>query len=385
MEFALNETQEMFRSTAQKFFKEKCTISNLKEMEEAEGGHSPELYKHIAELGFLGLIIPEEYGGVGGSLLDLALVVEEAGWAALSGPFFSTISYGILPLLKYGTEEQKSELLPKIASGEVIVTAAFSEAQAHYDLKHIETAAVDNQKGGYTLSGTKLFVPHANSANYLLTLVRTGKEKGEDGLSLFLLDCSQPGVQISSMPSIGSDALYEVEFNRVSVDGSSMLAAEGEGWEAAQNIIQHATALQTIEMSGLLQRAVDVTSEYVKERKQFGRAIGTFQAVQHRLSDMLTVVEGGRLTAYHAIWNLNEGLDAAKEVATAKAYLSKEGQNVLVGAHQLHGGMGIDLDYPLQYCFRRFKSKQVDLGSTAIHLETIAKDLPKSVKEKTLV
>ncbi len=385
MEFALNETQIMFKNTAQKFFKEKCTISNLKEMEEAEGGHSPELYKHIAELGFLGLIIPEEYGGVGGDLLDLALVVEEAGWSALSGPFFSTISYGILPLLQYGTEEQKSELLPKIASGEVIVTAAFSEAQAHYDLKYVATVAADDQKDGYTLSGTKLFVPHANNANYLLTLARTGKEKGEDGLSLFLLDCSQPGVQASFMPSIGSDELYEVEFNGVSVDRSSMLAAEGEGWEAAQNIIQYATALQTIEMSGLLQRAVDVTSEYVKERKQFGRAIGTFQAVQHRLSDMLTIVEGGRLTAYHAIWKLNEGLDAEKEVATAKAYISKEGQNVLVGAHQLHGGMGIDLDYPLQYCFRRFKSKQVELGSSAIHLQTIAKDLPEGTKEKTLV
>ena len=385
MEFALNETQKLFKNTAQKVFKEKCTITNLKEMEETEGGHSPELYKYIAELGFLGLIIPEEYGGVGGDLLDLALVVEEAGWAALSGPFISTLSYGVLPLLKYGTEEQKNELLPKIASGEVIITAAFSEAQAHYDMEYVCTSAVDNQKEGYSLSGTKLFVPHANSADYILTLARTGKEKGKDGLSLFIIESNLPGVQISSMPSIGSDALFEVEFSGVNVDESAILGAVGEGYKATKNIIQHATALQAIEMSGILQRAVDVTNEYVKERMQFGRAIGTFQAVQHRLSDMLTVVEGGKLTAYHAIWKLNEGLEAETEVATAKAFLSKEGQNVLVGAHQLHGGMGIDFDYPLQFCFRRFKSKQVDLGSAAIHLETIAKELPISVKEKTLV
>ena len=385
MEFALNETQKMFKNTAQKVFKETCTITNLREMEEAGGGHSPELYKQIADLGFLGLIIPEEYGGVGGDLLDLALVVEEAGWAALSGPFFSAISYGIIPLLQYGSEKQKSELLPKIASGEVIVTSAFSEADVHYDLQHTATEAVKDRKEGYSLSGTKLFVAHADIANYFLVLARTDKEKAKDGLSLFLVDSRAPGVQISSMPSIGSDALFEVKFDEVRVDKSAMLASNGQGLDAAQNIVQYATALQTIEMSGLLQRAVDVTSDYVKERKQFGRAIGTFQSVQHRLSDMLTVVEGGRLIAYHAIWKLNEGMSAEKEVATAKAYLCKEGQNVLVGAHQLHGGMGIDLDYPLQYCFRRFKSKQVDLGSASIHMETIAKHLPDRLREKTLV
>ena len=386
MEFALNDTQKMFKNTAQKVFKETCTISNLRKMEEAGGGHSPELYKQMAELGFLGLIIPEEYGGVGGNLLDLALVVEEAGWAALSGPFYSTISYGIIPLLQYGSEEQKSELLPKIASGEVIVTSAFSEADVHYDLQYVSTEAVNNQKDEYIISGTKLFVAHADIANYFLVLARTGKDKAaKDGLSLFLVDSNQPGVQISPMPSIGSDALFEVNFSGVSVDESAMLASIGQGLDAAQTINLNATALQAIEMSGILQRAVDVTADYVKERRQFGRAIGTFQAVQHRLSDMLTIVEGGRLVAYQAIWKLNEGINAEKEVATAKAYLCKEGQNVLVGAHQLHGGMGIDLDYPLQYCFRRFKSKQVDLGSASIHIETIAKSLSGTVKEKTLV
>ncbi len=385
MDFALNEVQDMFRSTAQKFFKEKCTVSKLREMEETGGGHSPDLYKHIADMGFLGLVIPEEYGGVGGSLLDLALVVEEAGWSALSGSFLSSVSYGVLPLVAHGTDEQKHELLPKIASGEVIVTAAFAEAQAHYDMKYITAKASPDGKNGYTLSGKKLFVPHADNADYILTLAKSDPENGDGKFSLFLVKRSQSGVRTAPMPSIGSDALYEVNFEEASVEASLMLNTGNNGVEAVQKIQQQATALQAIEMAGLLKRAVDVTNEYVQERKQFGRAIGSFQAVQHRLSDMLTVVEGGRLAAYHAIWKLSEGLDAEKEVATAKAYLGKEGQNVLVGAHQLHGGMGIDLDYPLQYCFRRFKSKQVELGSPAVHLETIARGLQENQKEKTLV
>lgn len=384
MEFSLSEVQEMFKSTARKFFKEKCTVSSLRA---SETSFSPDLYKEITDLGFLGLLIPEEYGGAGGSLMDLALVIEEAGRAALPSPFVSTIMYGLIPILQYGTEKQKQELLPRIAQGELIFTGALSEQQAHYDLKHIRTSAAKTG-GEYSLSGTKLFVPYAQSAHYMLTLARTTEthDRNDEGLSLFLIDSKQAGVSSSALSSIGSDQLFEVNFQNVQLSEISILGEGNNGWPLTQQIIQTATALQCIEMVGVLERALEVTNEYVKERVQFGRPIGTYQAVQHRLSDMFTIVEGGRLAAYHAISRLEAGLSAEKEISTAKTWLSKEGQHVLTGAHQLHGGMGIDMDYPLQFCFRRFKSMQVTLGSAPVHLEKIGKllapePLPKIKRE----
>src|SRR5699024_7122547 len=164
MEFSLNETQEMFKSTARKFFIEKCTLSNLRAFENESDKYSETLYKEIADLGFVGLIIPEEYGGVGGSLMDLALVLEEAGYATLPSPFFANLVYGTLPILKYGSEEQKQKLLPKIASGEIIISGAFSEPQVNYDYRHVNTVA-NKVDGSYKLSGSKLFVPFAKTAD----------------------------------------------------------------------------------------------------------------------------------------------------------------------------------------------------------------------------
>ncbi|WP_042348700.1 acyl-CoA dehydrogenase family protein [Bacillus massiliigorillae] len=376
MDFALNEIQEVFKSTANKFFKEKCTITALRAAEASEYHYSPTFYKEIAEMGFLGLVIPEEYGGADGSLIDLALVVEEAGAAIFSSPFASTLAYGVLPILKFGTENQKRELLPKIAEGKLIVTGAMSESQAHYDLSYITATAVE-EGGTYSLTGKKMFVPYAPNADYFLTLARTTESHNASnkGLSLFLVKGNQAGIQINPLQTIGSDGLYEVEFEGVTVTDADILGSINEGWNLVQQTIELATALQCIELTGLLHRATQVTNDYVKERHQFKRPIGSFQSVQHRLADMYTIVEGGRLAAYHAISRLDEGVSAETEVAIAKAFICKEGQKVLVGAHQLHGGMGIDMDYPLQFCFRRFKTMQLNLGPAHVHIKKVAKSL----------
>ena len=376
MDFALNEVQEVLKSTAQKFFKEKCTVTALRAAEASENQFSLSFYQEIADMGFLGLCIPEEFGGAGGNLVDLALIVEEAGAALFSSPFSSTLSYGVLPLLQYGTLTQKSELLPKIAEGKLQITGALSEPQAHYDLSYITTVAKE-EAGTYTLSGKKMFVPFATTADYFLTLARTNHSAvpSGEGLSLFLVKGDQEGIRISPLPSIGSDGLYEVEFDGVTVTSADLLSDVNHGWEPVQKILEAATALQCIELTGLLNRAVTITNDYVKERHQFKRPIGSFQSVQHRLADMFTIVEGGRLAAYYAISKLNEGCSAETESAIAKAFICKEGQKVLVGAHQLHGGMGIDMDYPLQFCFRRFKSMQLNFGPANVHLKKVAKTL----------
>lgn len=382
MDFALDEMQEEFKGTSRKFFEEKCSVANLREMEASEKNFSSELYKELAEMGFLGLIIPEKYGGFGGRLTDLAIIVEEAGRATLPSPFLSTITNGALPVLQYGTEEQKKELLPPIADGTLMMSGALSESQAHYDLKRVASYAEKNQAGGYSLTGTKLFVPYASTAQYLLTLARTSEiaNSEEEGLTLFLVKGDKNGVTTTPMDAIGSDGLCEVNFENVTLSDSDVLGQVDQGLDVAESITQMATALQCVELAGVLRKALDVTSDYVKDRMQFGRPIGSFQSVQHRLADMFTVVEGGGLVAYQAIWRLSEGLSVENEIAIAKSWLGKEGQQVLTGAHQLHGGMGLDMDYPLQFCFRRFKGMQLNLGTAPYHLKQIGKSLSPNEK-----
>lgn len=383
MDFELTEIQTMFKDTAKNFFEKKVTVEALRKFEASDSKYSEELYKELADLGFLGLIIPEKYGGFDGSMMDLAIVVEEVGYSALPTPFLSTIAYGIIPLLKFGTEEQKSEFLPKIASGDITISGAMSEPTVHYDLKHV--AATGTKSGeNYAISGTKAFVPFAEAADYLLTVVRTveGTDATEDGLSLILVKNDQESIKTREIPVIGTNRLDEVEFKNATGEAANVIGEVDNAWEVLQEIQQIATAIQSVEMSGLLRRALEVTNSYVKERHQFDRAIGTYQSVQHRLADMLTVVEGGQLMSLQTMWRLSENLPIEDEVSRTKAYLSKEGQQVLQGAHQLHGGMGIDMDYPLQFCYRRFKSMQLNLGGEAVHLNKIADKLHKDTLVK---
>lgn len=379
MDFSLNDMQEEFKKTARKFFSEKCSLLELHSFEENEEKYSEQLYQELAELGFLGLVIPEEYGGIDGSLIDLAIVVEEAGYATLPAPFFSTIAYGVLPILKYGTEEQKQNFLPKIASGEIKFSGAFSEPKVNYHYEHV--SAVAKQEGNnYSLSGTKVYVPYAQAADYIVTLARTDEAQAgtSEGLTLFIVENNQENMEVNELNSISPEALYEVKFNDKVLPASNVLGAAGDGYKLTEDLLERATAFQTVEMAGVLRRALDITTNYVKDRQQFNVAIGTFQAVQHRLADMLTVVEGGYLAAYQAITRLDNGNRAAKEVSVAKTWLSQEGQSVLVSAHQLHGGIGVEMDYPLQFCFRQFKKMQLLLGNAPYHVQKLAKDMAQS-------
>lgn len=373
MDFKLNDMQEQFQQTARKFFSEKCTLEFLKSCEESTLHYSEKLYENIAELGFAGLVIPEKYGGFGGEMFDLGLIVEEAGYAMAQSPLVSTVAYGITPLLQAGTETQKNEWLSQIADGSVTVTGAVSEKAAHYNIAYIETTA--RQEGElFVVNGQKLFVPFANSANYLLTVVRTAGQAGErDGLTVLLVDSRAAGIDVKRIPSISANGLCEVNFNNVQVPSSQLIGRMHEGASIIEQATDMAVALQNIETAAILRRAVDLTAAYVKDRYQFNVPIASFQSVQHRMSDMFTIAEGGRLAAYSAYSKLTQGQEYEQSLAIAKAWLSSEGTKVVTGAHQLHGGMGLDYDYPLQFAFRRYKASQLILGTAETHLKSITK------------
>ncbi|MFF5994599.1 acyl-CoA dehydrogenase family protein [Lysinibacillus sp. KU-BSD001] len=386
MDFHLNDIQKEFKQTARKFFKEKCGLEELRAFEGNPHHYSEKLYQELVELGFVGLVVPEQYGGFGGEFLDLALVIEEAGWSLFQGPFLSTIVSGVRPLVTYGTDTQKSNLLPAFADGTSKASYAIAEPQAHYKLEHLSLGA-SSTGNHYVLNGTKLFVPFAKSVDKLFVIARTDQKAigTKEGLTVFLVDTATQGIEVKDIPTISADGLCEVRFHEVKVSAAQIVGNVGDGFDVASDMLTFATALKCIEMTGVLSRTVDITADYVKERHQFNVPIGSFQSVQHRLADMFTIVEGGRLAAFHAFSRLVEGKDAKKEVAIAKAWLSQEGQKVVTGAHQLHGGMGIDYDYPLQFCFRRFKGQQLEFGTPEMHLQNLGQWLATKPQEPSKV
>jgi len=375
MDLALSEEQEMLKTMARDFLTDKFPKTVVKEMEESEPGYSPELWKEMAGLGWMGLAFPEKYGGSDMSFLDLAVLLEEMGRACLPGPYFSTVVLGGSTILDAGSEEQKGEYLPKIASGELVFTLALTEPSARYDADSIETKATTD-KDGYIINGTKLFVPDANVADYMLVVARTeAKAKAEEGITIFIVDAKSPGISHTVLKTIANDKLCEVVFDKVKVPKENILGELNQGWSEVQKIIQRGAVAKCCEMVGCIQQALDMTVDYAKERRQYDRPIGSFQVIQHYCADMATDVDGTRLSTYQAAWMLSEGLLCTKEVAIAKAWAGEACQRVMALAHQIHGAIGVTIDHDLQYYTRRAKAAEVSFGDASFYREIIAQEM----------
>jgi alkylation response protein AidB-like acyl-CoA dehydrogenase len=369
MDLALSEEQEMLRTMARDFLTDKLPKTAVKEMEESEAGYSPELWREMAGLGWMGLALPEKYGGSDMSFLDLAILLEEMGRACLPGPYFSSVILSGFTILDIGSEEQKAEYLPKIASGELVFTLALTEASASYDAEAIETKATADGDN-YIISGTKLFVPDANVADYMLVVARTDK-----GFTIFIVDAKSPGISHTVLKTIANDKLCEVVFDKVKVPKENILGELNQGWPEVEKIIQRAAVAKCCEMVGCIQQALDMTVDYAKERKQYDRPIGSFQVIQHYCADMATDVDGTRLSAYQAAWMLSQGLACTKEVAIAKAWAGEACQRVMALAHQIHGAIGVTIDHDLQYYTRRAKAAEVSFGDASFYREIVAQEI----------
>jgi alkylation response protein AidB-like acyl-CoA dehydrogenase len=369
MKLALSEEQEMLRTMARDFLTDKLPKKTVKEIEESEAGYSPELWKEMAGLGWMGLAFPEKYGGSGMSFLDLALLLEEMGRACLPGPYFSSVVLSGFTILDIGSEEQKAEYLPKIASGEKIFTLALTEASASYDADSIETKA-SAEGDNYIISGIKLFVPDANIADYMLVAAKTVK-----GITLFIVDAKSEGISHTVLKTIAGDKLCEVVFNKVKVPQTNMVGELDKGWPEVEKIIQRAAVAKCCEMVGCIQQALDMTVAYSKDRKQYGKPIGSFQVIQHYCADMATDVDGTRLSTYKVAWMLSEGLPCTLEVSIAKAWAGEACQRVMALAHQIHGAIGVTIDHDLQYYTRRAKAAEVSFGDARFHREVVAKEM----------
>jgi len=369
MDLGLNEAQQMLKNSAQEFLEAECPDTYVREMEEDENGYTTEMWQKLAEQGWLGLIIPEKYGGVELEFQDLTILLEEMGRFMLPGPYFSNVVLGGMSIMDSGTEEQKQEYLPRIAEGQIIVTLALNEPSGRWDPEGIELTATETG-GKYALNGTKLFVPNAHISDYIVVVARTGD--GEDDISLFILPSQSNGINQTLLKTIASDRQSEVTFDNVELPASSLLGEKNRGWQTIEKVLKWGAIGKCAEMSGGGQSVLDMTVEYAKQRTQFGRPIGTFQAIQHHCANMATDVEGAKFITYQAAWMLSEGLPADREVAMAKAWVSDAYKRVCALGHQSHGAIGFTKEHNMQLYSRRAKAAELAFGDSDLHLDKVA-------------
>ncbi len=375
MDFSLTEEQDMLRTLARDFLAKECPKAKVREMDKDGKGYDPQLWRSMAELGWIGLTFPEEYGGMAASFMDLVVLMEEMGRNILPGPFFSTIALCALPLFKYGSSEQKTKFLPQIAKGEAIWTFALAESSGRYKASEVKLRAV-LEGTNYVLQGCKLFVTDAHVADYILVAGRTGKGKRpEDGITLFIVDAREPNVKMEAIPTIGGDRQFKVSFDRVAVPKDNILGKIGNGWDVVDFTLQRAAVLKCAEISGACQAVLDMTSSYAKERIQFDRPIGSFQAIQHKLADMLIDVEAVQYLLYQAAWGISVGSPSPWQISAAKAKANEAYQRICIEAIAAHGAIGYTMDHDIGLYYRRVKAAEFAAGDTDLHKEVIAIEL----------
>jgi alkylation response protein AidB-like acyl-CoA dehydrogenase len=376
MDLGLSEEQELLKNFARDFLEKECPENVVREMEDDEKGYSPQLWKGMADQGWCGLIIPPEQGGSGMGFLDLVVLTEEFGRALVPGPFLSTQVGGAIPLLGWGTDEQKKAHLGKIASGEEVWTLAVTEPVARFDAEGVQMEAkVEGDK--LVLNGTKLFIRDAHVADYMLVAVRTKKgANAEDGITLVAVDATSQGITTIPLLTIGSDKQREVKFENVSVPKANVIGEVDKGWPILNKLLLKAAILESAYLVGLAQMDFEITINYAKERVQFGRPIGSFQAIQHKCADMVTDVDGARFLMYRAAWSLAEDEpDAVQAVHMAKAWCNDATRRVVAHGQQIHGGIGFTKDYKIQLYFRRQKMADLMWGDADFHREMVAQTL----------
>jgi len=341
---------------ARDFLKSECPLSVVRELQDSDLGYSRELWHKMAELGWLSIIFPEEYGGEEANLLDLAVIYEEIGRALLPSPHLSSVVLSGLAILAGGSEEQKAKFLPKIGKGELVFTLALTEPEYGWTASSISTsAAVEGSH--FVLNGTKLFIPYALAADYVLCVAK-GRDSGipEDDISLFIVDArASQGLKCSRL--------------------SGFLGELNKGWSCLTRAIKAGTIMQCCEMVGGADFVFELTSNYAKERTQFGQFIGSFQRVQDRIINMLNDLDKARLFAYEATWRLNEGLPCEIEISGAKAVVSEAYENICNDSHHVHAGIGFMTDYDLYLHTRKARTTKNYLGSPSFHRKIVANEL----------
>ncbi len=375
MALVLNEEQLMLRESAAGLLGEKATVGHLRALRDsgAELGYDSAVWQEMVELGWAGIAIPEAYGGLGYGYTGLGLVLEQIGRHLSSSPLESSVLVAATLLNELGSEEQKARWLPAIAGGEVTMTLALQEGAHHAPAQVALTARAEGD--GYVLNGSKRLVLDAPGAQYFLVVARSeGSPGSESGLSVLLVERAAEGVSVESHPMVDSRPSGELALNNVRVDASALLGAEGGAWQALERTLDIANIGLASELLGLSESAFERTVEYLKERKQFGRVLGSFQGLQHRAATLFAELELGRSLVLRAL----QGIDSDDEelsllASAAKAKLCEVAQIATNEAIQMHGGIGMTDEHEVGFFIKRARVAQHTFGDYNYHLDRYAR------------
>lgn len=372
MNLDFNEAEDILRNMARDFMEKEFPKKLARTLEDDPAGYSPEIWGKMAELGWMGLLIPEKYGGIEGTFMQLVVLLEEMGRACFVGPYFST-TLCTMAILDSGSEEQKSRFLPRIAEGKLKMAFALTETQGRFDASDIALKARADGEG-FTLNGIKLFVPDAPAADYLVCAGRTRSGgRPEEGISLFLVDAHSPGITLTPLVTMAYDHQCEIAFENVRVPRENLLGEADKAWPIIAGLIQKAAVAKCAEMNGGADWAVQASVAYAKDRIQYGKPIGSYQAIQHYLADMWTDAGLARRMTYYAAWKIDQGLPFDLEASIAKAWVSEMYKQVSRMGIQIHGALGTTRDHDMGLYFQRARQAAVLFGDPDFHREKIAR------------
>ena len=374
MDVLPSEEEQLLKNAAREFLEAEVSTALVREMELDEIGYPAALWQQMADLGWLGLAMPEEHGGQGLPMTYLGMVMEELGRVLAPVPLHSTM-VAALTVAESGTDEQKRELLPAVCSGSMVMTWAVIER----DPRLISSAVMDQaqQDGdGWILNGEKMFVDNFNVARSCLVAVRTAAPSDEnEGISLFLIDPNGVGVSQTPLVTIAKDKQSRISFNNVRVTEADLVGELHRGWPIAERMLERATALLCCQMLGATRKDADMAIEYAKNRVAFGRPIASFQSIQHMCADMVLFTDGVQLLTYEALWKMDQGLPAGVEVSQAKAFANEKCEAVVRQSQVIHGGIGFMMEFDLHLWLRRVSAWTMRLGTTFDHRAKIASAL----------
>ena len=371
MDFDFTEDQNMLRDLAREFLTEQVPVSHIREMMEDETGYDKDLYRRFLGLGLIPL--PEEYGGAGFGMVETAIIMEEMGRIPYPGPFFGSVVLAGQTIVQSGDENAMSRYLPDMANGDLVVSLAFLEESSSWTPATI-TATASKDGDGYSISGQKRFVPWGAQADVLLVAARTGEGSGADGISLFAVSADADGVEIT--PETMLDLNSRTATIKLTDAAGELIGEEGNAWPGLDRTIQRAAVAASAEMLGAARRAHEMSVDYAKVRRQFGQVIGQFQAIKHKLAEMLEQVENAHSAVYYAAWALDaDAPDATLAASVAKSTANEASRLVCGEAIQVHGGIGFTWEYDLHFYWKRAKHQEVFYGDSDYHRERVLQEV----------